>query len=1167
MVKLEKLIKGCLVKGILSDRPVTVIDAQWIGSSVVELTFKDGNGKVDNRLLYREDEESIDLVEAGLHWGFDSDGALFRLASEARRIQLAHLFDPVLAVHSSDVEPLPHQILAVYQEMLPRQPLRYLLADDPGAGKTIMAGLFMRELMIRGDLRRCMVVCPGSLAEQWQDELRDKFDLRFEIMTNEGMEAAGSGNWFLEKSLTICRLDKLSRNEELQAKLKAADWDLIVCDEAHKMSASYFGGELKATKRYRLGQVLGGLTRNLLLMTATPHNGKNEDFQAFLGLLDGDRFEGRYREGVHATDISDVMRRLTKESLLKFDGGRLFPERIAYTVGYKLSELESALYARVTAYVREEFNRAETFANDGRKSTIGFALTILQRRLASSPEAIFQSLRRRRERLRNRLTEAGAQRSTTLFGDSAFFHHLNAEQLDELEDSPEAEVEGVEETLVDQATAARTMAELKAEIAILESLEALALQVRNSQTDRKWDELSNLLQNNPHMQHAEGHRRKLVIFTEHRDTLNYLAARLRSQLGRHDALVEIHGSLGREERRRAQELFQQDAATEILLATDAAGEGINLQRAHLMVNYDLPWNPNRLEQRFGRIHRIGQTEVCHLWNLVAEETREGAVYQRLLEKLERERAALGGGVFDILGKLFQEVSLRELLITAVRYGDLPETKQKLYESVDNLMDRERCRTLLSDHALVQGALDTSVIHRIRAEMERAEARRLQPHFIQSFFLAAFASLGGSMKEREPRRFQVSHVPVQIRHREQQAGGGEPVLSSYERVTFDRSLRNVSGKPPATFVTPGHPLLSATTSVILERHHGLLRRGACLVDPLAGTENPRVLFCLDHSIHDGRPNPDGTPRVVSRRMQFVEIEESGKVQNAGYAPYLDYRPLWSGERAALDAYLAGREWLRAAALERQALGYAIEHLVPEHFQDVGARRQDLVQRTRAAVKDRLTKEIFYWNHRAEELRAQESAGKANAKLNSGNARQRAVELEGRLDKRLGELEQERQLTKSPPLIVGGALIIPERLIARLKGLRQVNDSTQAAREAVESAAMEAVMTAERQLGFQPRDVSAEKPGYDIESVEPDSGRLRFLEVKGRTADAATVTVTRKEILTALNKPDQFILAIVLVDGLAATPAYVRRPFQNDPDFTVESVNFKLGDLLSSATAPY
>ena len=373
MIKLEELQPGAAVRGIIPDAMVVVVSVQWFGSEALELTYKTSTGKVANELLYRHDEPRLELVEQGRPWGFDGDGALFRLVSEAQRIRLAHLFDPVLAVHTSVVEPLPHQITAVYESMLPRQPLRFLLADDPGAGKTIMAGLFIKELIARGDLQRCLIVCPGSLAEQWQDELYRRFHLPFEILTNDKLEAARTGNWFLETNLVIARLDKLSRNEDVQQKLQAPDarWDLVVCDEAHKMSATVFGGEIKYTKRYRLGQLLSTLTRHFLLMTATPHNGKEADFQLFMALLDGDRFEGRFRDGVHVADVSDLMRRMVKENLLKFDGTPLFPERIAYTVPYKLSEAEAHLYKAVTEYVRDEFNRAEALENDKRAGTVG----------------------------------------------------------------------------------------------------------------------------------------------------------------------------------------------------------------------------------------------------------------------------------------------------------------------------------------------------------------------------------------------------------------------------------------------------------------------------------------------------------------------------------------------------------------------------------------------------------------------------------------------------------------------------------------------------------------------------------------------------------------------------------------------------------------------------
>jgi SNF2 family DNA or RNA helicase len=1194
MGRLEELQTNTSVRGILPNGLATVVSVQWFGSEALELTYKDASGKVANELLYRHDEPRIEVVEQGQPWSFDGDGALFRLVSEAQRIQLAHLFDPVLAVHTSVVDPLPHQITAVYEAMLPRQPLRFLLADDPGAGKTIMAGLLMKELIARGDLQRCLVVCPGSLAEQWQDELYKRFNLPFDILTNDKLEAARTGNWFLETNLVIARLDKLSRNEDVQQKLQAPDcrWDLVVCDEAHKMSATFFGGEVKYTKRYRLGQLLSTLTRHFLLMTATPHNGKEEDFQLFMALLDGDRFEGKFRDGVHAADVSDLMRRMVKENLLKFDATPLFPERIAYTVPYKLSDHEEALYKAVTDYVREEFNRAEALENDKRAGTVGFALTILQRRLASSPEAIYQSLRRRRERLESRLRELetlqrGGQALATI---GASVPVLDADDVEDLEDAPENEVEAAEEQILDQATAARSMAELRTEIETLKRLEAMALAIRRGGEDKKWKELSGLLSriftpaaianqfaedpasyddgSSPVAKPVPSPRQKLVIFTEHRDTLNYLHGRITTLLGRGEAVVMIHGGMGREDRLKAQEAFRHDPEVQVLLATDAAGEGINLQRAHLMVNYDLPWNPNRLEQRFGRIHRIGQTEVCHLWNLVAEGTREGEVYLKLLQKLEQARQSLGGQVFDVLGKLhFEGRPLRELLIDAIRYGEQEDVRARLDRVVENAFDKKALQDLLEERALAHDAMDASRVYRIREEMERAEARRLQPHYIESFFLEAFQRLGGTAKKRELNRFEITNVPAPIRNRDRLIGIREPVLPRYERIAFEKKLVAPPGQTLAAFVCPGHPLLDATIDLTLERHRDLMRRGTILVDDRDASTTPRVLFYLEHAIQDASVTKSGDRRVVSKRLLFVEIDREGTARHLNYAPYLDYRPLNEGE-PDIATILARQEcqWI-SRDLEAKAQGHAISHVVPEHLNEVRSRKLELLAKTEAAVKDRLTKEINYWDFRAEQLKEQEAAGKANARLNSGEARKRADALQSRLEKRMDEIKRERQISPLPPVVLGGLLVVPAGLIASMTGTIPASPSSPVDTQAAAARAREIIMDVERRLGFIPVDREFDKLGYDIESAIPNTGRLRFLEVKGRVSGAATITVTRNEILYSLNKPDDFILAIVeFFDGGTHKVHYVRRPFQREPDFGAASVNYEFKELLTAAEPP-
>ena len=1198
-MNLEDVRPGATIRGILPDAPVTVERVTWHGSDTLTLLYRTPDGSVAEELLFRSDEPRLAMVEQGRPWSFDGDGALFRLVAEAQRIRLAYLFDPLLAVHTSLVDPLPHQITAVYEAMLPRQPLRFLLADDPGAGKTIMTGLLIRELMARGDLKRCLIVCPGALVEQWQDELAQRFHLPFEILTNDALDAARTGNWFVENDLAIARLDKLARDEDVQRKLAAPDnrYDLIVCDEAHKLSATFFGGEVKYTKRYRLGQLLATLTRHFLLLTATPHNGKEEDFQLFLALLDGDRFEGRFRDGVHQTDVSDLMRRMVKERLVTFDGRPLFPERIAYTVPYRFSEAEAQLYHDVTNYVREEFNRADALNDDKYAGTVGFALTILQRRLASSPEAIYQSLRRRRERLDRRLRElnllqrgAAAASAAALRGPA-----LDPDDLDDLEEAPEDEVAATEEATLDQATAARTIAELQTEIQTLARLEALAATVRRSGEDAKWRELCNVLDeiftpaafvagvreaDSP--PYAAGSiakptpspHHKLVIFTEHRDTLTYLAERIRDRFGRPDAVATIHGGVGREERRKAQEAFLHDPSVHVLVATDAAGEGINLQRAHLMVNYDLPWNPNRLEQRFGRIHRIGQTEVCHVWNLVAMESREGDVYRRLLEKLDDARQALGGRVFDVLGKVqFEGRPLRDLMIEAIRYGDRPEVRARLSQMVDQAVDADRLRTLLEERALAHDVMDTSRIARVREDMERAEARRLQPHYIESFFLEAFTRLGGRIRQREPRRYEVAHVPASVRNRDRQIGKGGAVLPRYERIVFEKSLIAPPGQPLAAFVCPGHPLLDATLDLILERHRDLLKRGAVLVDEHDPDSAPRVLFFLDHAIQDATVIPSGDAlsgaqrerRTISRRLLFVEMDADGNTRRVGYAPYLDYRPLRDDEPDPA-AILARPElaWI-TRDLEQQAKDDAIAHIAPDHVAEVRNRRLAWIEKTRIAVRDRLTKEIAYWDHRAEELKLQEQAGRAGARLNSQEARRRADDLAARLQRRLADLDREAQISALPPVVIGGVVVVPLGLIAAMTG-RSIAE-TAADTQASAARARAIVMDVERRLGYEPVDREAERLGYDIESRTPGSGKIRFIEVKGRIAGADTITVTRNEILTALNKPDAYILAMVefLPDG-GHRVRYLRRPFRREPDFGVTSVNYTFAELLARSEEP-
>jgi hypothetical protein len=464
-------------------------------------------------------------------------------------------------------------------------------------------------------------------------------------------------------------------------------------------------------------------------------------------------------------------------------------------------------------------------------------------------------------------------------------------------------------------------------------------------------------------------------------------------------------------------------------------------------------------------------------------------------------------------------------------------------------------------------MDASRVARVREEMERAEARRLQPHYIESFFLEAFTQLGGNARQREPRRYEVTHVPAPIRNRDRLIGIGEPVLPRYERIAFEKTLIAPQGQPLAAFVCPGHPLLDATLDLTLERHRDLLRRGTVLVDDRDLGTAPRVLFYLEHALQDASSTRSGERRTISKQLLYVELNVAGEACHLHYAPYLDYRPLHPNE-LDVDRLLShpACAWI-TRDLEQKAVAHAIAQVVPQHLQEVRGRRLGWIAKTRAAVKDRLTKEIGYWDHRAEELKLQEQAGRTNARLNSQEARRRADELQARLQKRMEQLDLEAQVSVLPPVALGGLVVVPARLLAQMTGHTLPELSLPEDMQVVAAHARAIVMEVERHLGCEPVDREYEKLGYDIESRDPRTGHLRFLEVKGRVSGAATITVTKNEILYSLNKPEDFILAIVeFLPGDAHRVHYVRYPFQREPDFGVTSVNYDFAELLARAERP-
>ena len=626
--------------------------------------------------------------------------------------------------------------------------------------------------------------------------------------------------------------------------------------------------------------------------------------------------------------------------------------------------------------------------------------------------------------------------------------------------------------------------------------------------------------------------RKLIVFTEHRDTLAYLVERIRNVLGRHDAVVTIHGGTQREDRRAVQERFTHDPTCQVLVATDAAGEGLNLQRAHLMVNYDLPWNPNRIEQRFGRIHRIGQTDVCHLWNLVAEGTREGQVFTRLLEKIEEQRRAYGGRLFDVLGERVRGTPLRELLIEAIRYGENPQRMAEL----DQVIDAEVAAglaELMTERALARESLDPLEVERLRREMDEANGRRLQPHYVELLFTEAFARLGGRMIKREAGRFEITNVPAALRQR-QLPGARVPLATRYERVTFEPS--KVGGTVRAELLAPGHPLVDNVLDATLERYSRTLERGAVLLDPADLGTTPRLVIALTVEI------ADGTGLVVSKRFAFVTLTPDGEVATAGPAPYLDALPLPGENRAAASSVL-GQSWL-AGGVDALASSWAVSSEQPEHLKQVQERIVPAIAKIRSAVRQRLLQQINYLDSEAARLRDERASTCRNqpSKLRQSPDRLESLarELQARLGVRTALLDEEARLYARPPAVVGAAIIIPAGFLSALKVPAAARDTA-----GVERRAVDAALAAEHALGRTPLEMSHNNPGFDIRSTTSD-GQTIFVEVKGRIEGAEDFFVTYNEVLFGKNAATGYRLVLVRVSTIGPELdelRYLENPFQD------------------------
>ena len=1074
--------------------PNTVLTGPFWNEPVRVLTVCDlGNGRVkieavglQSQRFYPQILRPKELAQVQIGEGpvsdFTGDAEAAFLATEAARIRFAYQFDPHFAVNVSQIDPLPHQIEAVYHYILRNPRLRFLLADDPGAGKTIMAGLVLKELKYRGLVTRTLIVVPGHLKEQWQREMREKFGEHFPIVDRGIINAYWGRNVWAELPQAITSMDFL-KQDDVRPGVAEVRWDLVIVDEAHKMAAYRYGEKTKKTERYQLGELLSRRTSYLLFLTATPHRGDPENFRLFLDLLEPGMFADTslLAESIESHDNPLFLRRL-KEDLTDFERRPLFPPRHVHTIKYRLSDDEKRLYNGVTRYVQRHFNRAL----QKEKRNVAFALTILQRRLASSTRAIRRSLERRKKRLEELLKRGRIIQEEGVWDE------------EELEDLAERE-RWREEELLEKLTDAETLEELEEEIAKLGELIQLAREVERRREETKLVRLREVIED----EKLRTTDTKLLIFTESRDTLEYLVENLR-QWG--FSVTSIHGGMNLDRRIAAEHEFRHQA--QVMVSTEAGGEGINLQFCWLMVNYDIPWNPNRLEQRMGRVHRYGQQKEVHIYNLVAADTIEGRILVRLFDKLDRMRRELGSDrVFDVIGDVLPGRSLRDLIIEAIAN---PRSLDDILAEIEAVPDEEAIRRVRE--AALEGLATRHVdLSRVLGESREAKENRLVPEYIEAFFLRMAERVGTKVERRQDGFLRVPSVPFELRRVSQDFKNrfGE-VFREYRKLTFhkERAFKD----PEAEFVAPGHPLLEVLIEKALREFASEAQRGAVFLDPSGRLDG--LLWFFEGEV------TDGAGQVAGRRLFALYQTKDGAVREVSPAILWDLKP---AESSTLQRALA----VQPEDLSLGILGLAAARL-ETYLDEIRARRQrDAAIKRKYGLRS-LERLIAESEAKLLDLEIRRSKGEAIPEPTILNERRRKEELVEKKRNLERAIEAETNLLLSSPKVVGVCAVFPTPVSDEL-----VED------EEIERVGMEVALAYERQAGRQPEDVSADKVGYDIRSTSPEGQEVRYVEVKAR-AGAGGITLTPNEWFTAQRLGEEYWLYVVVNAATHPTLYLIQNP---------------------------
>jgi superfamily II DNA or RNA helicase len=1105
-----RLCAGQIVTGPMFNEPMRLETVQPNGAERWTVGLVGTNSERFRRVtLSAADLERLTVLDP--RHSFNGDGRMLRLGLQAYALGIAYEFDPYFGLSISRVDPLPHQLEAIYDYLLKLARVRFLLADDAGAGKTIMSGLLIRELELRGLAERILIVCPANLAFQWQRELKEKFDTKFLVMKGQDIRDQFGVNQWLERNRVITSLD-LAKRADILPGLRQVHWDLVIVDEAHRMSAS---DESHKSLRYRLGELLRDSSDHILLLTATPHKGDPANFSLFLQLLDADAYADvkSIREAMERRRAPFYLRR-TKEAMVYFperqaDGSwaaePIFTKRIPHTVDFQIDGAEFELYRDVTRFVKRESARAAAESEDPRARAIGFLMSLYQRRLASSTYAMRRSLENRARRLKEGLKRAQdiARQAPPDLPDP--------EELEEMEESERERLEAMLEAI----TLAGSADQVRHEVEELRRLAAQAQLVVEAGVEAKLSKFKELLQKEGFFDHAD---QRLLLFTEFKDTLDYLVDRLKSWGFRVGC---IHGGMksgSRDEpgtRLHTEQQFR-EGAIQILVATEAAGEGINLQVCNILFNYDIPWNPNRLEQRMGRIHRYGQRKDCLIFNFVATNTIEGRVLQRLLEKLQEIRDALeDDSVFNVVGEVMPAAHIERVLrdYYAGRLGD-SDLEERLLRNVDEGQFRAICQNALE--GLASKKLNLEMLIERRAQ---AQERRVVPETIARFLREAAEFVPFTLKPIPSlaHAFEPARTPSVLRRYEKDADWKLPAIADrYPRCSTDRDTAE-TGK--LEWVTPGHPLFEAIRRHIHVQALDVLGKGATF-HSLQHERPARIDFYRARIV-------DGLGQVVHERLFAIEIDEDGKSRLQEPSLLGNFAP------AAPPAEMP------AVAVLPEETSWLYEHALAPFLEETRKERLTEVGRVSAHVELSLTELLQRADEEIGRVASDVEQKLPGAEGRLAQAESRHAELLARRDRRRTDLERQRALTLQAVERLASVLVLPhpEREAPEVRRLKP-NFET-------EATAMQVVMEHEKALDRQVYDVSAKNLGYDITSLDLASGELRLIEVKGLGASSGTVLLTPNERRVAEDRRDCYWLYVVTdCNGVPRLQDPIRDPARLD-----------------------